>query len=108
MVGGLPGTSGRGRNLSRAAPTPDTAGRRDRFTGTSPEPLGRPAGVSCERARTRPGPDRRGSAVARYAPLITLGTVVALAGGLLLVNNLNTTVGGPPVPTAGSAVAAPP
>lgn len=41
----------------------------------------------------------------RYAPLITLGTVAALAGGLLLVNN---TVVGPPVPTAGSAVAAPP
>jgi hypothetical protein len=46
--------------------------------------------------------------VARYAPLITLGTVAALAGGLLLVNNVNTTVGGPPVPAAGSAVAAPP
>ncbi len=46
--------------------------------------------------------------MARYAPLITLGAVAALAGGLLLVNNVNTTVGGPPVPAAGSAVAAPP
>ena len=44
----------------------------------------------------------------RYAPLITLGAVAALAGGLLLVNNVNTPADGPPVPTAGSAVAAPP
>ncbi len=44
----------------------------------------------------------------RYAPLITLGAVAALAGGLLLVNNVNATAGGPPIPTAGSAVAAPP
>jgi hypothetical protein len=43
--------------------------------------------------------------VARFAPLITLGTVAAVGGGLLLVN---TAVLGPPVTTAGTAVAAPP
>jgi hypothetical protein len=43
--------------------------------------------------------------VARFAPLITLGTVAALGGGLLLVN---TTVVGPSAVTAGQAVAAPP
>jgi hypothetical protein len=42
--------------------------------------------------------------VARFAPLITLGTVAALGGGLLMVN---TTVAGPPAVTAGTAVAAP-
>lgn len=41
----------------------------------------------------------------RFAPLITLGTVAALGGGLLFVN---TTVAGPPAVTAGTAVAAPP
>jgi hypothetical protein len=46
----------------------------------------------------------RGSSVARFAPLITLGTVAALGGGLLMVN---TTVAGPPAVTAGTAVAAP-
>ncbi|WP_345604404.1 hypothetical protein [Pseudonocardia adelaidensis] len=40
----------------------------------------------------------------RFAPLITLGTVAALGGGLLFVN---TTAGQPSV-TAGTAVAAPP
>jgi hypothetical protein len=43
--------------------------------------------------------------VARFAPLITLGTVAALGGGLLFVNS---TVLGPPAVTAGTAVAAPP
>jgi hypothetical protein len=43
--------------------------------------------------------------VARFAPLITLGTVAALGGGLLFVN---TAVLGPPATTAGTAVAAPP
>jgi hypothetical protein len=43
--------------------------------------------------------------VARFAPLITLGTVAALGGGLLLAN---ATVLGPPAVTAGTAVAAPP
>jgi hypothetical protein len=41
--------------------------------------------------------------VARFAPLITLGTVAALGGGLLL---LNTTIAGPPTVTTGTAVAA--
>ncbi|TWF81376.1 hypothetical protein FHX44_117319 [Pseudonocardia hierapolitana] len=43
--------------------------------------------------------------MSRFAPLITLGTVAALGGGLLFVN---TTVLGPPAVTAGTAVAAPP
>jgi hypothetical protein len=43
--------------------------------------------------------------VARFAPLITLGTVAVLGGGLLLVD---TAVLGPPATTAGTAVAAPP
>jgi hypothetical protein len=43
--------------------------------------------------------------VARFAPLITLGTVAVLGGGLLLVN---TTVVGPPAVTAGAATPAPP
>jgi hypothetical protein len=43
--------------------------------------------------------------VARFAPLLTLGTVAALGGGLLLVN---TTIDVPPAVTAGTAVAAPP
>jgi hypothetical protein len=43
--------------------------------------------------------------VARFAPLITLGTVAVLGGALLLIN---TTVIGPPAVTAGAAVAAPP
>jgi hypothetical protein len=43
--------------------------------------------------------------VGRFAPLITLGTVAALGGGLLFVN---TTVAGQPTVTAGSAAAAPP
>jgi hypothetical protein len=43
--------------------------------------------------------------VARFAPLITLGTVAALGGGLLLIN---TTIAGPPAPMAGTAVAAAP
>jgi hypothetical protein len=43
--------------------------------------------------------------VARFAPLITLGTVAALGGGLLLVN---TTVVGPSAVTAGAATPAPP
>jgi hypothetical protein len=43
--------------------------------------------------------------VARFAPLITLGTVAALGGGLLLIN---TTIAGPPATMAGTAVAAPP
>jgi hypothetical protein len=43
--------------------------------------------------------------VARFAPLITLGTVAVLGGALLLIN---TTVLGPPAVTAGAAVAAPP
>lgn len=43
--------------------------------------------------------------MARFAPLITLGTVAALGGGLLLVN---TTIDSPAAPTAGTAsVAAP-
>ena len=42
--------------------------------------------------------------MARFAPLITLGTVAALGGGLLLIN---TTVVGPQAVT-GAAVAAPP
>jgi hypothetical protein len=41
--------------------------------------------------------------VARFAPLITLGAVAALGGGLLMAN---TTVAGPPAVTAGTAVAA--
>jgi hypothetical protein len=43
--------------------------------------------------------------VSRFAPLITLGAVAALGGGLLLVN---TTVVGQPAVTAGTAVAAAP
>lgn len=42
--------------------------------------------------------------MARFAPLITLGTVAALGGGLLLIN---TTIAGSPATTAGTAVAAP-
>jgi hypothetical protein len=42
--------------------------------------------------------------VGRFAPLITLGTVAALGGGLLFVN----TTAGQPAVTAGTAVAAPP
>jgi hypothetical protein len=61
--------------------------------------------VDNERARTDRAPTTRGSAVARFAPLITLGTVAALGGGLLFVNS---TVLGPPAVTAGTAVAAPP
>jgi hypothetical protein len=61
--------------------------------------------VPYERARTDRAPTTQGSAVARYAPLITLGMVTALGGGLLLVN---TTVGGSPATTAGTPVAAPP
>jgi hypothetical protein len=43
--------------------------------------------------------------VARFAPLITLGTVAALGGALLLIN---TSVLGPPAVTAGTAAAVPP
>jgi hypothetical protein len=44
------------------------------------------------------------SAVARFAPLITLGAVAALGGGLLIVNSSATS---PPATMAGAAVAAP-
>jgi hypothetical protein len=96
---------GRGRNPSGAVPTPDTAERGERFIGISSN---RSAIASVwEGVRPdRPGPDDPGgNAVSRFAPLITLGTVAALGGGLLLVN---TAVLGQPATTAGTAVAAPP